>query len=298
MTLNESFDCFKLSRKLAGLSVKTLYCYDSFVSPFLHIYGVLSLEEFSYSHIMKYIESVIDRDISRSSKSTYIRHFKVFVRWINDEYSLCLPVNKIRVPKTTKKVLRIYNDKEVRQIFNSVLPKSGWLHSRNQLVIAFMLDSGLRQNEICTLKFDDIILSDNIVRVHGKGDKERIVPLGRFVKRFYNEYINVCPFKSDYLFVSNRGVQLTCDCVKHMVYRISHSLPFEFSSHKLRHNFATNYCIDMYESRGQIDIYQLMVLMGHDEIKTTRRYLHFAQQIIATKSDISHLDKVYNFRVG
>lgn len=93
--------------------------------------------------------------------------------------------------------------------------------------------------------------------------------------------------------VSRTGKELTCNAVKHMMFSIQRKLPFEFSSHKLRHNFATNYCIDQYEKTGQIDIYKLMLLMGHEDIETTRVYLHHANQIIASKMNISHLDKVF-----
>ena len=67
------------------------------------------------------------------------------------------------------------------------------------------------------------------------------------------------------------------------------------SSHKLRHNFTTNYCLDMYNQKGQIDIYRLMTLLGHEEIETTRRYLHVANEIIASSESFSHVDKVYNY---
>ena len=86
---------------------------------------------------------------------------------------------------------------------------------------------------------------------------------------------------------------LTPDSVKHLISKIGKCLPFPFSSHKLRHNFATNYCLDQYEKHGQIDVYSLMILMGHEDVKTTERYLHFAKQIIASRQHISHLDAIF-----
>ena len=81
--------------------------------------------------------------------------------------------------------------------------------------------------------------------------------------------------------------------IKFLMQKISNDLDFTFSSHKLRHNFATNYCLDEYEKRGVVDIYKLMVLLGHEDIKTTRRYLYLANQIIASNSNVSHLDKIF-----
>ena len=86
---------------------------------------------------------------------------------------------------------------------------------------------------------------------------------------------------------------MTNNAVKIFVNKLSKEVGFELSSHKLRHNFATNYCIDQYEEVGQVDIYRLMILMGHEDIETTRRYLHHANEIIGARSCISHLDKVF-----
>ena len=129
--------------------------------------------------------------------------------------------------------------------------------------------------------------------VCGKGNKERTVPLGSFTIRFMREYLRLCPHKSDKIFVERRGEPLTCNAVKLLVRKLAKELPFELSSHKLRHNFATNYCIDQYETRGNIDIYSLMIIMGHEDIETTERYLHHAKEIISTRNSISHLDKLF-----
>ena len=70
------------------------------------------------------------------------------------------------------------------------------------------------------------------------------------------------------------------------MWKLAQKLPFEFSSHKLRHNFATNYCIDQYKKHGFVDIYKLMILMGHKDVKTTN-------QIIVSRESVSHIDKIF-----
>lgn len=75
---------------------------------------------------------------------------------------------------------------------------------------------------------------------------------------------------------------------------LSNKLPFDLSAHKLRHNFATNYILDQYKEKGKVDIYQLKALMGHSDIETTERYLHIANEIIASNNSISHLDNIFN----
>lgn len=100
-----------------------------------------------------------------------------------------------------------------------------------------------------------ISYTDNRMTVYGKGDKESIVPLGKLTKQFMLEYIAKCPYMLDTVFVNRRGQPLTGNAVKVLISKLSYKLDFELSSHKLRHNFATNYCIDQYKRYGQIDIY-------------------------------------------
>lgn len=132
------------------------------------------------------------------------------------------------------------------------------------------------------------------MKVRGKGDKKRFVPLGGLAARYMQEYRNLCPFHEKYFFVSRRGESVSRNAIKQLMQKLSEKLPFEFSAHKLRHNFATNYLLDQYEKDGKMDIYKLMIIMGHEDIKTTNRYLHYAMQVIASRENISHLDKVFS----
>ena len=189
--------------------------------------------------------------------------------------------------------MRVYSEQEIRQIFNAVSCSVDWISCRNKAIISFMLDSGIRQEEVCTLKASNVLCERNRMVVCGKGDKERTVPLGNHSIALYKEYRKLCPFDSETAFVTKIGKPLIPNTVKLMVSKLGKKLPFEISSHKLRHNFATNYCLDMYYENGKIDIYRLMVIMGHEDISTTRRYLHLANEIIASSECFSHLDKVF-----
>lgn len=280
-------------KRLQGLSEKTICCYMQFVTPFLNYVGMsTNVADLTKDSVTAYIGILFKRDISRATLATYVRHVKVFLCWLESEYDIDLCTHSIKVPKTAKKIIHVYDDSEIREIFSVVRADREWLTLRNKAMIALMLDSGLRQNEVCTLLRCDVSYRTNTLKICGKGNKERIVPLGQLSQYFMKEYENLCPYENSRFFVSRNGGVVTCDSVKHFMYKLGKTLPFEFSSHKLRHNFATNWCIDQYEKHKNIDIYRLMILMGHEEIDTTRRYLHFANQIIASKSNISHLDMV------
>lgn len=280
-------------KRLQGLSEKTICCYMQFVTPFLNYVGMsTNVTDLTKENITAYIGILFNRDISCSTRATYVRHIKVFLNWLEEEYNIDLSAQSIKVPKTAKKVIHVYDDSEIREIFSSVHAESEWLTLRNKAMIALMLDSGLRQNEVCTLLRCDVSYRTSTMKICGKGNKERIVPLGQLSQYFMKEYEKLCPHEDSRFFVARNGGVVTCDSVKHFIYRLAKTLPFEFSSHKLRHNFATNWCLDQHEKHGTMDIYRLAILMGHSSTKVTEKYLHFANQIIASKSNISHLDMV------
>lgn len=293
MNIQQAFDNFIISRRLADLSEKTITNYTGFIEPFISFVSAdKQIEALHEADVSCYIATLINRPLSRASRATYIRHLKIFCKWLENTYGIQFNAKSIRVPKPNRRLVKIYAEEETAQIFDAIQTDTEWITKRNKCIIALMYDSGLRQAEVCTLKRKNVSFSDNTLVVCGKGNKERTVPLGRLTQRFMKAYFAMCPYTSDDVFVNRRGEPLTCDAVKHMVTKLADKLDFELSSHKLRHNFATNYCIDQYERYGQVDIYRLMYLMGHEDIKTTNRYLHLAMEVIAARNHISHLDKV------
>lgn len=295
MTIQQTFDEFIISRKLADLSAKTVHDYEQFIMPFVRFLGAdTEAEQIQQQNINTYIAMLLEKPISKATRATYIRHVKVYLKWLQENYAVQYDYKRVKVPKNPKKNVRIYTTEELLQIFEQIHAESEWITLRNKCIIALMYDSGLRQSEVCTLERSRVTYSENRMVVYGKGNKERTVPLGALTAQYMKAYLANCPYTSDKVFVNRHGKPLTCNAVKLLVSKLSALLDFELSSHKLRHNFATNYCIDQYEERGQVDIYRLMIIMGHEDVETTRRYLHHANEIIGTKNCISHLDKVIN----
>lgn len=293
MTIQQAFEKFILSRKLADLSKKTVSNYMCFVQPFVsYITPDSFINELTDDTINGYIETLIDKELSKSTRVTYIRHLKVFLQWVQDRYLVAYDAKNIRVPKSPKKNVKIYSPEEVQQIFDAVTAESEWIVLRNCCIVALMYDSGLRLHEVSTLKRADVSLSGSRLTVTGKGSKQRTVPLGGFAASYLKQYWEVCPYKSKYVFVCRYGEPLTDNAVRQFMQKLADELPFELSAHRLRHNFATNYCLDQYEKNGQIDVFRLMILMGHEDLETTKRYLHLAYEIIGACNAVSHLDKI------
>lgn len=293
MTIQEVLDKFIHAKMLAGLTEKSLSSYKQHIGVFIKYIGSeLALVCLSREEIDNYIESLFQRGISRATISSYIRDTKIFLKWLEHEYGVDVCAKSIIVPKMPKKMLKIYSTEDIALIFKHIVAENEWLTLRNKCMIALMLDSGLRQCEICRLKHDDVDFNANTMLLHGKGNKDRLVPLGKLSKMFMSQYLAICPHSSDYVFVGRRGDLVTGNTLKKLVHKISKKLPFPFSCHILRHNFATNYCLDQYEQNGKIDIYSLKALMGHENIETTEGYLHIVSEILAIRQHISHLDKI------
>lgn len=290
--LSDALQDYLQAKRLAGLSEDSIKDYKNLINPFVVFCGSVGVSQITDDLIDTYISSVLSRPLSRSSQITYIRNLKIFLKWLSSEYRVKFDYARIHVPKSPKKNVRIYDESEILEIFDTVHAESDWMTLRNKALLSLMLDSGIRQKEVCTLRRDLVSFERRYMVVQGKGDKERVVPLGSFSMGLLKRYLEACPYQSKYLFVNRFGDMLSRNAVKILVGRLQKELPFSLSSHKLRHNFATNYCVDHYQEHGTMDAYKLMCLMGHEDMATTKRYLHHATEIIAAQEHLSHLDKI------
>lgn len=295
MTLQESLDEFLFQKKLAGLSPATLSDYQTFLTIMVKAIGPLTpLESLSYQTVSNYILSLYDRSLSRSTVATYIRNTRIFLRWVYQEHGLSFNPSKIKVPKSPKKIVHIYTDTEIQYLFSCIQTSIPWITARNSAIISLMLDSGIRQKEVCELLKTNIDKQRMVMKVTGKGAKDRLVPLGYISSLFLEDYLSQCPYADTaYVFVDRLGRPLSGNAVRVFVNRLQKQLPFDLSSHKLRHNFATNYCVDNLRKNGNSCIYDLSILMGHESMETTKKYEHFAHELLAAENNHSHLDQVF-----
>lgn len=293
ISIGSTFTKFLREKKLQGLSKVSLKDYEIIIGLFVAYVGIdTNIFDIDRDLVDAYIEYQVDRDIALSTFATYVRNTKIFLMWLENKYNIDVQASEIKIPKSPKLTLHIYSVDDINLIFSSIRFDEKWMEYRNKSMVALMLDSGLRQSEICHLKQSDIDFCNNVIKVHGKGEKERHVPLGLHSKKYIVAYLENCPYKSKNLFVSIHGEPITPNTLKQMASKMAKDLPFKFSCHKLRHNFATNFCMDQFEEKGNMDAYSLMILMGHSNMKTTERYLHWAKEIVCSKQSVSHLDRI------
>jgi site-specific recombinase XerD len=158
------------------------------------------------------------------------------------------------------------------------------LRARNHALFSTFVHAGLRRSELIHLQYSDVDLENNALFVRqGKGAKDRMIPISYVLAETLHRYIEErkkLNYMSPRFFVSSKKDQgLSLDGLKHLIDQVCRITGFKFSSHKLRHTFATL----MLE--GGCDIYSLSKMMGHSDIKTTTIYLSASIEHLRTQID-------------
>ncbi|MEM7467349.1 MAG: tyrosine recombinase XerC [Pseudomonadota bacterium] len=193
------------------------------------------------------------------------------------------PAREVKAPKAARKLPKTLDVDQTLSLLGGE-PQS-FVEIRDAAMWELMYSSGLRVSELVNLKQEQIDFEDGEVRVIGKGNKERIVPVGgpamTAVKCWYKVKPTASPDKQSYVFVSQRGRALTTRTVQKRLkaWALRQGIDFNVHPHMLRHSFATH----MLESSG--DLRAVQELLGHANISTTQVYTHL---------DFQHLAKVYD----
>lgn len=287
--------------EIKRLSCSTIVNYILMNMFFIFDEKIKYISDINYPNMKAYMLRLTKKGLSDATVATYLRHIKVFVCWLEKNGYISDPFSeRILMPKTPKKNIAVFNEQEVGEIINAIksyFAYDEFLLLRNLLIIALMLDSGLRQSEVIKINQEDYSCFDNdriLMTVHGKGKKERMLALGSHTSRLFKEYMKVNPFRDrKWLFATIRGERITAAAIASLFEKISELTGLRVSPHRLRHNFATNFCLDALKSNAEPDLYALMSLMGHNDIATTDRYLHLSKKYLSATAVYSHFDKMY-----
>ena len=184
----------------------------------------------------------------------------------------------IDMPKLEKHLPSVLTYEEVDKLLDINITDS--FSARNKAILELMYASGLRISETINLKLYDIDLENDILRVFGKGSKERIVPIGTIAVNDLNKYINeyrekmLKNKKNDYLFLNNHGNKITRQGLfKNLKSLLKEKgIEKDVSPHTLRHSFATHLL------NNGADLRSIQELLGHSSIKTTQIYTHVSSE--------------------
>lgn len=211
-----------------------------------------------------------DKNSTVSRKISALRSFYKFL--INRGVVQSNPFSLVALPKKEKKLPRFFYYNELEELFQT--PRlSTPLGQRDRLILEMLYATGVRVSELVDIKTTDI--SENEIRIVGKGNKERIVRFGEYVEDILELYLNDAYHElnldnSDYLFLNSHGGQLTTRGIRYILDRIisNTTLKKSISPHMLRHSFATHLL-----NEG-CDILTVQELLGHESLTATSIYTH------------------------
>lgn len=198
------------------------------------------------------------------------------------------PVELIETPHLKRHYPDVLSYEEVLRVLDAVDLSTKWGH-RNRAILELMYSSGLRVSEVIGIRISDLFFNDGVIRVIGKGNKERIVPVGEYAEKYIKLYLQsrshdkVAGGCQDFLFLNNRGKPLT----RVMIFTIIKELAVKagitktISPHTLRHSFATHLL------QGGANIRQVQEMLGHSSLATTQIYTHISSK--ETEKAISFL---------
>lgn len=276
MKLSEAFEMFMFDKEVAGRYPKTIRTYRDIYKGFERVIGDKQTMELTLQDVQKYIVTTRSKVGSPNTVMTYWRHMKAFIKYMyrNDfiEYDYTV---KIPTMKGYKPIKEIYFDDEIQMIFSSIKGNSRSA-TMKRCIFAILLDTGMRQEEVCKIKLDDINYKQRYIIVHGaKGHADRRVPVSTATIRYINKYLQrrMMPLEgdADLLFCNNEGKPLKEWSIRGYCKTHVKNIGIEKgNTHLFRHTFITRKCL---ESK---DAFYIQQIAGHEDLSTTRKYYHYA----------------------
>ncbi len=241
-------------------------------------------EDVDYLDIRSFLAALHQRKLKKSSISRKLAGIRSFFKYLHREgYVKKNPAKLVSSPKVEKSLPKFLTIDEIIALVES--PKGdAFKPARDKAMIELLYSSGLRVSELTSLDITDLDFRESMIRVKGKGRKERIIPVGSKAMEAIGNYIPErvsLKKKSSALFLNNRGNRLTQRSVRRILLQYSRmiNLKGSLSPHTLRHTFATHLL-----NEGA-DLRSIQELLGHSSLSTTQKYTHV---------DIAHLTEVYD----
>ena len=216
--------------------------------------------------------------LSGHTINSYLRSVRAFWSWLlSEEIIPTNPFTRIKIPKPPQKVIPAFSEAQIRALLGAIDTSTPEGY-RDYAVIVTLLDTALRVTELTNLQLEHLRIDEGVLKVMGKGGKERLIPIGKAVQRLLWRYIhNYRPEPSlpnrDYLFLTADGRQLTKGRIQKRIAlygKRASLIGVRCSPHTLRHTGAVNFL------RNGGDVFSLQRLLGHSTLSMTRHYCELA----------------------
>ncbi|MBI3313395.1 MAG: tyrosine recombinase XerC [Candidatus Omnitrophica bacterium] len=249
-----------------------------------------SPEEISYLDIRSFLAYLKSHDYSKSSVARKLACIRSFFKFLARENQLKVnPAAGIATPKREKRLPLFLAIEEVTNLLEAP-SKNSWDEKRDKAVLEMLYSSGLRVSELVGLNHEDVDLVSGLVRVRGKGKKERIVPVGSVALKAIRDYLEHRPPKDGTenlkrpLYLNRYGGRITDRSIRRLILKYTKRIALnkEVSPHTLRHSFATHML-----DRGA-DLRSVQELLGHENLSTTQIYTHVTTKRLKEAYEAAH----------
>ncbi len=251
----------------------------------------LSPADISLQHLQSFIQCIGEMDMAPTSQARIISGIKSFFKYcLLEQICTVNPTTLLPSPKTRRKLPDVLSFEEIELLISHInlsKPEGG----RNKAILETMYSSGLRVTEAINLKISCLYLDVGFIRVIGKGDKERLIPIGADAIKFIKIYkdtirIHQSPAKNceDILFLNNRGKGLSRVMIFYIIKDLilKSGIKKSISPHSFRHSFATHLV------EGGADLRAVQEMLGHESITTTEIYTHINREYLRDTLDRFH----------
>jgi integrase/recombinase XerD len=282
----------QLEKSLSAHSVEAyLRDIDKLTNYFESIGKEISPAEVTLADLQGFIQCIGEMEMAATSQARIISGIKSFFKYcILEQVCIINPTTLLPTPKTRRKLPDVLSFEEIENLISHIdlsKPEGG----RNKAILETMYSSGLRVTEAINLKISCLYLDVGFIRVIGKGDKERLVPIGsdaiKYIK-LYKDTIRVhqIPAKDceDILFLNNRGKGLSRVMIFYIIKDLIQKTGIKkiISPHSFRHSFATHLV------EGGADLRAVQEMLGHESITTTEIYTHMNREFLRDTLDRFH----------
>ena len=237
----------------------------------------ISLQQIELAHLQSFLLSIHELELAASTQARILSGVKSFFRCMAlEEIIRKDPTQLLEAPKQKRALPHVLSIEDIDKLFNAI-DHSTPEGTRNRAMLETMYSCGLRVSELITLKLTNLYLDVDFIKVLGKGDKERLVPIGdeainqiQIYRDHIRSHIAIKRGQEDVLFLNRRGAGMSRIMVFYIIRDLAAKagLKGEIHPHTLRHSFATHLV------EGGADLRAVQEMMGHKSITTTEIYTH------------------------
>lgn len=268
-----------------GLAENSVQAYQNDVVKLYNYFGESSkdLNAIQYKDLQLFIGDLYDLGLSARSQARIISGIKQFFQFLVLEGEIENdPSQLLELPKIGRKLPEVLSINEIDELINAIdlSKKEG---QRNRAILETLYSCGLRVSELCNLQFEQLFFNEGFIRVIGKGNKQRLVPVSESVENEIDLYIEdmrnhlkIKPGNESFVFLNRRGAKLTRVMIFTIIKDLAKKIDLRktISPHTFRHSFATHLL------EGGANLRAIQEMLGHESILTTEIYTHLDQSFL------------------